>query len=121
MVRVPTHENHVGHADREHAIPRRSVPARHALEQVDVLAGLRGRQRQQKVFLAREVLVQGADRVLAFLGDPRHLQAEQPVLADQLVRGVEEQLLPLRELPTTTFLGAHDTDRPDKLEIGGEF
>lgn len=78
-----------------------------ALEQFRPLHAVARGQRQQQILLAGEVPVEGADGVFAFLGDPRHLQVQQPLALDQLLRLVEKQGFPARELALLAVLDGH--------------
>jgi len=72
-----------------------------------VLDRVLARQLDQQVFLGSEVLIQRADRVLALFGDARHLQVEQALAADQLARGLQDQLLPVTQLPLAALPCSH--------------
>jgi len=103
IVWVGVRENHVAHRDREDALARGRVPARRALKHLATDRGLVAGQGDQQVFLGIEVLIKRVGGVIASLGHPRHLQAEQAVLQNQCARVVDKALLSLGHVAKTAF------------------
>ena len=97
----------VGQRQREQALAGGPVPARGAFEQLDAAQAVARGQRHQQVFLAGEMLVQGAGGVLALLGQLRHLQAQQAVALDQLLGLVQELVLAAGEFALLAVDGGH--------------
>src|SRR5690606_25225786 len=93
---------------RHHAFAGRALPARGAFEKLHPAQAVARSQRDQQVLLGSEMPVQGADRVLALVGDARHLQVEQPVALDQRLRTIEEPVLAACEFALLAGGGAQE-------------